>query len=73
MPQRQQLIANLVSNLVAQEQLGHLERSGCPGAIWSPIRSPEHLVVDLVLVDAFSLTTVSEPKRETSDQNVKTG
>ena len=25
-----------------------------PGAIWSPIRSPEHLVVDLVVVDAFS-------------------
>ena len=54
MPKRQQLIANLVSNLVAQERSGHLERSGRPGAIWSPIRSPEHLVVDLVLVDAFS-------------------
>ena len=26
-----------------------------PGAIWSPIRSPEHLVVDLVVVNAFSL------------------
>ena len=25
-----------------------------PGAIWSPIRSPEHLVVDLVVVDAFT-------------------
>ena len=57
MPKRQQLIANLVSNLVAQERSGHLERSGRPGAI----RSPEHLVVDLVvdlvLVDAFSLIT----------------
>ena len=56
MPKRQQLIANLVSNLVAQEQLGHLEQSGRPGAIWLPIRSPEHLVVDLVLVDAFSFS-----------------
>ena len=57
MPKRQQLIANLVSNLVAQEQSlqsGHLERSGCPGAIWSPIRLLEHLVVNLVVVDAFS-------------------
>ena len=35
---------------------GHLDRSGRPGAIWSPIRSPEHLVVNLVLVDAFSFT-----------------
>ena len=55
MPKRQQLIANLVINLVAQEQSGHLKQSGCPGAIWSPIRSLEHLVVYLVLVDAFSL------------------
>ena len=52
MPKRQQLIANLVRNLVAQERSGHLEQSGCSGAIWSPIRSPEHLVV----VDAFSLS-----------------
>ena len=54
MPKRHQLIANLDSNLVAQERSGHLEQSGCPGAIWLPIRSPEHLVVDLVVVDAFS-------------------
>ena len=45
--------AQLQSNLVTQE------RSGCPEAIWSPIRSPGHLVVDLVVVDAFSL---SEPQ-----------
>ena len=57
MPKRQQLIANLVSNLVAQERSGHLERSGRPGAIWSPIRSPEHLVVNLVVVHAFSIYT----------------
>ena len=56
LPKRQQLIANLVSNLVAQERSGHPERSGRPGAIWSPIRSPDHLVIDLVLVDAFSLS-----------------
>ena len=37
-------------------QSGHLEQSGRPGAIWSLIRSPEHLVVDLVLVDAFSFS-----------------
>ena len=28
-----------------------------PGAIWSPIRSPERLVVNLVVVDAFTLRT----------------
>ena len=28
-----------------------------PGAIWSPIRSPEHLVVNLVVVNAFSFST----------------
>ena len=27
-----------------------------PGAIWSPIRSPERLVVDLVVVDAVTLS-----------------
>ena len=58
MPKRQQLIANLVSNLVAQEQSDHLEQSDRQRAILSPIRSPEHLVVDLVLVDAFSLSTL---------------
>ena len=26
-----------------------------PGAIWSPIRLPKHLIVDLVVVDAFTL------------------
>ena len=59
MPKRQQLIANLVSNLVAQERLAHLERSSRPGAIWLPIRLPEHLVVDLVVVDVVALSTVS--------------
>ena len=40
-------------NLVAQEPSGHpLGRQ----SIWLPIRSPEHLVVNLVVVDAFSLT-----------------
>ena len=29
-----------------------------PGAIWSPIRSPERLVVDLVVVDAFTGTCI---------------
>ena len=43
--------AQLQSNLVTQERSGRLE------AIWSPIRSPGHLVVDLVVVDAFSLCT----------------
>ena len=60
MAKRQQLIANLVSNLVAQEQSGHLEQSGHPGAIWSPIRSPEDLVVNLVVVDAFSFSKESD-------------
>ena len=40
--------AQLQSNLVTQEQ------SGRPEAIWSPIRSLGHQVVDLVVVDAFS-------------------
>ena len=44
--------AQLQSNLVTQERSGRLE------AIWSPIRSPGHLVVDLVLEDAFSLTNI---------------
>ena len=57
MPKRQQLIANLVSNLAAQERSAHLERSGRPGAIWSPIRSPERLVVDLVGVDVVTFST----------------
>ena len=47
---------DLVTNLVTQEQSGRLE------AIWSPIRSPGHLVVDLVVVDAFSLSTTSLTK-----------
>ena len=34
-----------------------------PGAIWSPIRSPERLVVDLVVVDAVTLSTVCYFKR----------
>ena len=39
-------------NLVAQEPSGHpLGRQ----SIWLPIRSPEHLVVNLVVVDAFSI------------------
>ena len=39
-------------NLVTQEPSGHpLGRQ----SIWSPIRSPEHLVVNLVVVDAFSI------------------
>ena len=46
--------ANLVINLVAKERSGH------PEAIWSPIRSPGHLVVDLVVVDAFSLNIMKE-------------
>ena len=46
------------SDLVAQEP------SGRPGAIWSPIRSPEHLVVNLVVVDAFSLSILM--KKESS-------
>ena len=29
-----------------------------PGAIWSPIWSPERLVVDLVVVDAVTLSKV---------------
>ena len=58
MPKRQQLIANLVSNLVTLERLGHLEQSGFPGDIWLPIRTLEHLVADLVVVDAFSLSTM---------------
>ena len=42
-------------NLVAQEPSGHpLGRQ----SIWSPIRSPEHLVVNLVVVDAFSIRTL---------------
>ena len=32
-----------------------------PGAIWSPIRSPEHLVVDLVVVDDFTLSKFDWP------------
>ena len=70
LPKRQQLIANLVSNLVAQERSGHLEQSGRPGAIWSPIRLPEHLVVDLVLVDAFSLSTDSKFKNHCSTYTI---
>ena len=46
--------AQLQSNLVTQE------RSGRPEAIWSPIRSPGHLVVDLVVVNAFSFTSLSK-------------
>ena len=43
-------------NLVAQEPSGHpLGRQ----SIWSPIRSPEHLVVNLVVVDAFSITKLA--------------
>ena len=43
-------------NLVAQEPSGHpLGRQ----SIWSPIRSPEHLVVNLVMVDAFTISSVS--------------
>ena len=70
---------NLVINLVGQEQSGHggdlvtnlviQERSGRPEAIWLPIRSPEHLVVDLVVdlvvVDAFSLSKVTGPNNDT--------
>ena len=66
---------NLVTNLVAQERSGHggdlvtnlvtwsdlvtQEPSGHPRAIWSPFRLPEHLVVDLVVVDAFSFSRKS--------------
>ena len=28
-----------------------------PGVIWSPNRSPEHLVINLVVVDAFTFST----------------
>ena len=49
--------ANLVINLVAQVPFGYGVEFGHTGAIWSPIRSPEHPVVDLVVVDAFSLCT----------------
>ena len=43
-------------NLVAQEPSGHpLGRQ----SIWSPIRSPEHLVVNLVVVDAFSISIMN--------------
>ena len=50
--------AQLQSNLVTQE------RSGRPEAIWSPIRSPGHLVVDLVMVDAFSFSYEMDRKLE---------
>ena len=41
-----------------------------PGAIWSPIRSPEHLVVDLVVVDAVTFTYCFHELRKMSLDHV---
>ena len=39
-----------------------------PGAIWSPIRSQEHLVVDLVVVDAFTFSILEKNSQTGCDE-----
>ena len=73
LPKRQQLNANLVSILVTWSHLVAQELSGHPGGIWSPIRSPEHLVVNLVVVDAFSLSTTKSHNRSCQSKSSTDG